>query len=83
MVTFRPDGYIPPPASRPAPPVPAGPAWVHEIEHDGYRLQVRRDGDAVRPFTRRGSHGFRRDLVHQPDDGAAQFCIFDAGEGPY
>jgi ATP-dependent DNA ligase len=22
--------------------------WVHEIEHDGYRLQVRRDGEMVR-----------------------------------
>jgi hypothetical protein len=27
---------------------------VHEIKHDGYRLIVRRDGDAVRLFTRRG-----------------------------
>jgi bifunctional non-homologous end joining protein LigD len=34
--------------------VTAGPDWVHEIKHDGYRLQVRRDGDAVRLFTRRG-----------------------------
>ena len=34
--------------------MPAGPDWVHEIKHDGYRLQVRRDGDAVRLFTRRG-----------------------------
>jgi bifunctional non-homologous end joining protein LigD len=33
---------------------PAGPGWVHGIKHDGYRLQVRRDGDAVRLFTRRG-----------------------------
>jgi bifunctional non-homologous end joining protein LigD len=33
---------------------PAGPDWVHEIKHDGYRLQVRRDGDAVRLFTRKG-----------------------------
>jgi bifunctional non-homologous end joining protein LigD len=33
---------------------PAGPGWVHEIKHDGYRLQVRRQGDAVRLFTRRG-----------------------------
>jgi bifunctional non-homologous end joining protein LigD len=31
-----------------------GADWVHEIKHDGYRLQVRRDGDAVRLFTRRG-----------------------------
>jgi hypothetical protein len=25
--------------------MPAGPDWVHEITHDGYRLQVRRNGD--------------------------------------
>jgi bifunctional non-homologous end joining protein LigD len=31
-----------------------GPDWVHEIKHDGYRLIVRRDGPAVRLFTRRG-----------------------------
>jgi hypothetical protein len=31
-----------------------GPYWVHEIKHDGYRLIVRRDGPAVRLFTRRG-----------------------------
>jgi bifunctional non-homologous end joining protein LigD len=33
---------------------PAGREWVHEIKHDGYRLQVRRDGDVVRLFTRKG-----------------------------
>jgi hypothetical protein len=27
---------------------------LHEIKHDGYRLQVRRKGDSVRLFTRRG-----------------------------
>jgi bifunctional non-homologous end joining protein LigD len=34
--------------------VPSGPDWIHEVKHDGYRLQVRREGDAVRLFTRRG-----------------------------
>ena len=33
---------------------PAGREWVHEIKHDGYRLQVRLDGDVVRLFTRKG-----------------------------
>jgi bifunctional non-homologous end joining protein LigD len=33
---------------------PVGPHWVHEIKHDGYRLQVKRDGTRVRLFTRRG-----------------------------
>jgi hypothetical protein len=32
---------------------PSGPGWVHEIKHDGYRLIVRRDGEAMRLFTRR------------------------------
>jgi hypothetical protein len=31
-----------------------GAAWVHEIKHDGYCLIVRRDGENVRLFTRRG-----------------------------
>src|SRR5262249_51456227 len=34
--------------------VPVGPGWIREIKHDGYRLQVRRDGDTVWLFTRRG-----------------------------
>jgi bifunctional non-homologous end joining protein LigD len=28
--------------------VPAGPDWLHEIKHDGYRLIVHRDGKRVR-----------------------------------
>lgn len=34
--------------------MPAGPNWIHEIKHDGYRLIVRRDGDAVQIITRGG-----------------------------
>jgi hypothetical protein len=34
---------------------PAGPDWVHEIKHDGYRLMVRRQGARVRLFTRGAS----------------------------
>jgi bifunctional non-homologous end joining protein LigD len=35
---------------------PCRPGWVHEIKRDGYRVIVRRDGKAVRPFTRRDLH---------------------------
>jgi bifunctional non-homologous end joining protein LigD len=35
--------------------VPAGPDWLHEIKHDGYRLIVLRDGTRVRLFTRNGN----------------------------
>ena len=33
---------------------PAGPGWLHEIKHDGFRLMVRRDGARVQAFTRKG-----------------------------
>src|SRR5450755_1936862 len=34
--------------------VPAGPDWIHEVKHDGYRLIVQRDNKRVRLFTRNG-----------------------------
>jgi bifunctional non-homologous end joining protein LigD len=52
--TARRDGYVPPCIPTRAHRVPSGPGWVHEIKHDGYRLLVRREGDNVRLFTRRG-----------------------------
>ena len=33
---------------------PSGPKWVHEIKHDGYRVQARIDGAKVRLLTRKG-----------------------------
>jgi bifunctional non-homologous end joining protein LigD len=32
--------------------VPEGPMWVHEINHDGYRMIVIRDQDRVRLVSR-------------------------------
>jgi bifunctional non-homologous end joining protein LigD len=40
--------------------VPAGPEWLHEIKHDGYRLIVHRDGARVRLFTRNGHDWTKR-----------------------
>jgi bifunctional non-homologous end joining protein LigD len=31
---------------------PLGTDWVHEIQHDGYRMIVRRDGPTVRVYSR-------------------------------
>jgi ATP-dependent DNA ligase len=45
----RTDGFVEPCISTRALKPPAGPDWVHEIQHDGYRLIIRRDGKAVRP----------------------------------
>src|SRR6201987_6176452 len=33
---------------------PDGPDWLHEIKFDGYRMQARLDGGAVRLLTRTG-----------------------------
>ena len=33
---------------------PSGAKWVHEIKHDGYRIQARIDGGTVRLLTRNG-----------------------------
>jgi bifunctional non-homologous end joining protein LigD len=47
-------GLVPPCIPTRAFKVPSGPDWIYEVKHDGYRLQVRREGEAVRLFTRRG-----------------------------
>ena len=40
---------------RPAKDAPAGPGWIHEIKHDGFRILARRDREHVRLFTRHGT----------------------------
>jgi ATP-dependent DNA ligase len=39
---------------RPAKEPPAGPGWIHEIKHDGFRILARKNGDRVRLITRNG-----------------------------
>ena len=39
---------------RPTKEPPAGPGWIHEIKHDGFRILARRDAKGVRLFTRNG-----------------------------
>ena len=39
---------------RPAKEPPAGPGWIHEIKHDGFRIIARRDAAGVRLITRNG-----------------------------
>jgi bifunctional non-homologous end joining protein LigD len=44
---------LPSPAKQP----PAGPDWIHEIKHDGFRIMARRDIAGVRLVSRHG-HDF-------------------------
>ncbi len=39
---------------RPAKEPPAGPGWIHEIKHDGFRIVARRDAAGVSLITRNG-----------------------------
>ena len=50
----RPPGFIEPCIPTRVSKPPVGPQWIHEIKHDDYRLIVRKVGDRVRLFTRRG-----------------------------
>ena len=43
----RPQGFVEPCLPSPSRQPPAGPGWIHEIKHDGYRLIVRREGAAT------------------------------------
>ena len=54
-------GFIEPCLPSKAAVPPSGQLWVHEINHDGYRLMVRRDGERVRCFTKNG-HDWARPL---------------------
>jgi bifunctional non-homologous end joining protein LigD len=59
---------------------PAGPGWIHEIKHDGFRILAHRQGRAVRLLTRNGN-----DLADRFPLAAAailalpvKFCVLDA-----
>jgi bifunctional non-homologous end joining protein LigD len=52
--TRRPVGHIPPCLPSRAERPPAGPEWLHEIKHDGFRIMARRDDNGVRLYTRNG-----------------------------
>ena len=39
---------------RPAKQPPADPSWIHDIEHDGFRILAHRQGHAIRLISRNG-----------------------------
>ena len=51
---------VPPGFIRPCEPAlvaypPAGPGWLHEIKHDGFRILARKQDERVRIWSRRGA----------------------------
>jgi bifunctional non-homologous end joining protein LigD len=53
--TRHPPGFIEPSLPTLGHALPAGPQWVHEIKHDGYRFICRVEGNRIRVFSRRGT----------------------------
>jgi ATP-dependent DNA ligase len=47
-------GFIEPCLPHRADKPPAGPDWIHEIKHDGFRIMARLDAAGVRLLTRNG-----------------------------
>jgi bifunctional non-homologous end joining protein LigD len=45
--------FVEPSLASPCDRPPSGPKWVHEIKHDGYRMQARLDGGKVKLLTRK------------------------------
>jgi bifunctional non-homologous end joining protein LigD len=46
--------FLEPSLASPCDKPPSGANWIHEIKHDGYRMEARIDGGKVRLFTRKG-----------------------------
>ena len=64
---------------RPAKEPPAGPGWIHEIKHDGFRIIARRDKDRVRLATRNGSDFTARypKIVAAVESLPVRSCVID------
>src|ERR1700676_4905050 len=72
-------GKVEPCLPRPAKEPPAGPDWIHEIKHDGFRILARRDAKGVRLFTRNGYNfaaGFPR-MVEAIESLPVRSCFID------
>jgi bifunctional non-homologous end joining protein LigD len=82
-------GFIPPQLCTPSDRAPAGPAWIHELKLDGYRMQAHVADGAARLLTRSGLdwtdrfRGAANGLAHLPDciiDG--ELCALDTDDKP-
>jgi bifunctional non-homologous end joining protein LigD len=72
-------GFLEPCLPSPAKLPPAGPGWIHEIKHDGFRMMARRDGAGIRVLTRNG-HDWSRHypaIVEAVNALAVRSCLID------
>jgi ATP-dependent DNA ligase len=50
-----PVGFVRPCEPKPVDRPPGGPGWLHEVKHDGFRIQVRKLGGQAKVWSRRGA----------------------------
>ncbi len=70
--------FLAPSLAAPCDKPPSGPNWIHEIKHDGYRIQARIDGPTVRLLTRKAldwTERFPRIAAALPELGLASALI--------
>jgi bifunctional non-homologous end joining protein LigD len=78
MLQRTPSGFIEPCLPSSADQPPAGPDWVHEIKHDGYRLMARRDPVGIRLLTRTYDWAPRYPLIVEAVNGLkVRSCLID------
>jgi bifunctional non-homologous end joining protein LigD len=53
---FPPAGFIQPCQPLLVDHPPAGPDWLHEVKHDGYRIVARKQGERVCQWSRQGTN---------------------------
>ncbi|MGD9882486.1 MAG: DNA ligase D [Reyranella sp.] len=72
-------GYIEPSLPSPIDKAPQGRGWLHEIKHDGYRLQAHLENGRVRLFSRQGLDWTERfpALAHALADLPVKVAIID------
>jgi bifunctional non-homologous end joining protein LigD len=70
--------FVPPAVPVLKPSSPVGKEWLHEVKFDGWRLQIHKQQDEVKLYSRRGSEmakrfpGLRDACMYLPD------CVIDA-----
>ena len=71
--------FIEPCLPRPAKQPPAGPGWIHEIKHDGFRIMARYADGRVRLLTRKGNNFSNRfpQIVAAVAALPARSCLID------
>jgi bifunctional non-homologous end joining protein LigD len=72
-------GYIEPSLATATETAPSGKDWVHEIKHDGYRLQAHLENGRIRLFSRQGLDWTERFpvIAHALADVPAKLAVID------